>query len=479
MAPVETPRDVFDSGPLFRLLGTFLGSRPECVEDEHIDRLIALVDAAEPMPALAVGKALAAAWETAPDAVLGTFSAMPFATRTIDQFHAATLPNGTAVTVRIIRPAAQELVAEARRQSAALSAAIAAYCLPRQGTNESVRADFLAWLTAECDAEATAADAAALVRELSTAQAAVARSEGGRVATAWTGAASGGGDALALFALDTALLRAAIPEQLTAANIGVGVDGKPVWLSAAGARAMTLRDARAVRDLWAALHVDDEAMALRALRRSRSDAEADWNRFEQLSLAAIRRHVAFPADDVSPDRAIHRVDRILLGILRAARATGVTMPPAVVRAHRLLIVAYRQAHLERPQAQPERIGRERLAQFDQEDRLGGISSDDLGKLGVELLGLLRETPARLNQIAADLVDGNLVVSVVSEESPRTSAAWTRRVRLFATALASVGLAVLFAQSAAVTAAGLPLQPILGLALVGLWVGLAVQWLRLK
>lgn len=155
------------------------------------------------------------------------------------------------------------------------------------------------------------------------------------------------------------------------------------------------------------------------------------------------------------------------------------MPPAVVRAHRLLIVAYRQAHLERPQAQPERIGRERLAQFDQEDRLGGISSDDLGKLGVELLGLLRETPARLNQIAADLVDGNLVVSVVSEELPRTSAAWTRRVRLFATALASVGLAVLFAQSAAVTAAGLPLQPILGLALVGLWVGLAVQWLRLK
>jgi predicted unusual protein kinase regulating ubiquinone biosynthesis (AarF/ABC1/UbiB family) len=473
---IEESGDLRVSGPLFQLLAMFLGSRPDCVDDDQIDALLALGDGAEPMHAVNVRAALTSAWHAAPDTILGRFTSRPFASRTIDQFHAAILPDGTDVTIRVIRPDAEKLLAEAPRQSAALFSAISKYSR-RQPADESLPADFLDWLSAECDASATQASRDQTLRELSTRHVTVVRSVPGGVATS---VASGGGDVFTLFALDAALLRSAMPTSLTIANLGVAADGKCAWLSASGALEMTLSEARGVRDLWVALHSDDEAKAIRALRRSCNIADkTDTNRFEQLCLAAIRRHVAFPPDDVPADRGIHRVDRILIDILRASRLTGATLPPAAVRAHRLLIVAYRLARLQQPLAEPEQIGRQRLAQFGLEEAFGGASPEDLGRISIELLELLRVTPRRVNQIADDLVDGNLVISAISEESPRTAAAWTRRTRLLSITLASVGLAIVFVQSTESIVFGLSLRPILGMALAAIWLVASVQWLRLK
>jgi hypothetical protein len=277
-------------------------------------------------------------------------------------------------------------------------------------------------------------------------------------------------------------VRCSTQDMPTAANIGVGADGKAEWIGRGPYRPLSAIERQDVRALWAGLHAHDEGEVLRAVRRSLKDA--DTRAFEQLErsiLSAMRRNVATSgsAGKIPGRREAHGVDDVLLGILRAVRRSGLSMAPGPLRAHRMFVAGYRIARWADAASNPEDAGRERLTQLDVRDALATLEPDQLRKIAVDLLLLLRHAPERLNQIAADLADGSLGITLTLDETSKAAEAWNRRVRILATAIASLGPFFLLGHVGTARMWGIPLYVGLGLVLVLLYGFMLLQWRNLK
>lgn len=479
-------------GPLLMKLGHFLGTRPDLVDDAYIDALVALPDSAVvPLPWETVRGLLTEAWGVSPEEKLGSIVAEPHAARILDQLHAATLADGTPASVRIIRPDARELAGQIATQRRALQEIVRLCCPTDRSAVAGVIASFGTWLADQMnlDAErrhrggATSGDRGAepaVVPALCTPDILVTadepRSPLGEVAKAGRGAA----DAVVRLAFRQVFDRCASQDAPIAANVAVERGRRAEWICRGPYRPLTAIEQQQVRALWSALHAHDEMRVLRAVRRSLQVAEKPAvERLELLVLSVLRRNVAArPEHKTAVTRESHGADDVLLGILRALRQTGLTMADGPLSAHRLLVVTYRIARLATSETEPDDVGRRCLARLDLRDALGTLDRDQIGKVAADLLLLLRDAPERLNQIAADLADGSLGITLILDESSKAAAAWNRRVRLIAAAIASLGPFFLLGQIGTAELWGIPLYVGLGLALVALYGWALVQWRNL-
>ena len=108
--PVQLRRALEDLGPTFMKLGQVLSTRPDLVPPEYESELARLQDAA---PTVASGEIVAAV-EAATGRTLregfARFELVPMAAASIGQVHAATLPDGSDVIVKVRRPHVMEHV---------------------------------------------------------------------------------------------------------------------------------------------------------------------------------------------------------------------------------------------------------------------------------------------------------------------------------------------------------------------------------
>jgi ubiquinone biosynthesis protein len=99
-----------DLGPTFIKLGQLLSTRGDLLRPEFRLELAKLQDDAPHLPADVVREVIRSELGDEPESVFAAFELAPLAAASIGQAHAATMPDGTEVVVKIRRPEAMEQV---------------------------------------------------------------------------------------------------------------------------------------------------------------------------------------------------------------------------------------------------------------------------------------------------------------------------------------------------------------------------------
>jgi ubiquinone biosynthesis protein len=99
-------------GPTFVKLGQIASTRPDLLPHDYVVELVKLQDAAPPVPGEIISQLVREELGSGPDEAFAEFDLAPLASASIGQAHAARLPNGTNVVVKVRRPDAVETVTE-------------------------------------------------------------------------------------------------------------------------------------------------------------------------------------------------------------------------------------------------------------------------------------------------------------------------------------------------------------------------------
>lgn len=99
-------------GTTFIKLGQILSTRADLLPPDYLTELARLQDSASPVPFAAIQETLVAELGQPIESVFADFDPEPLASASIGQAHAATLPDGTEVVVKIRRPGVVEQVNE-------------------------------------------------------------------------------------------------------------------------------------------------------------------------------------------------------------------------------------------------------------------------------------------------------------------------------------------------------------------------------
>ncbi|MBI3043276.1 MAG: ubiquinone biosynthesis regulatory protein kinase UbiB [Betaproteobacteria bacterium] len=98
-------------GPIFVKFGQVLSTRRDLLPPDIADELAKLQDNVPPFPAEAVVAILGRAFGRPLDSVFGAFEREPVASASVAQVHLASLPDGTEVAVKVLRPGIATVIA--------------------------------------------------------------------------------------------------------------------------------------------------------------------------------------------------------------------------------------------------------------------------------------------------------------------------------------------------------------------------------
>jgi len=110
--PVHLRLALEELGTTFIKLGQILSTRADLLPPEYLAELTKLQDSAPPVPFEAIRETLVSELGQPIENVFAEFDTQPLAAASIGQAHAATLPDGTEVVVKIRRPGVVETVNE-------------------------------------------------------------------------------------------------------------------------------------------------------------------------------------------------------------------------------------------------------------------------------------------------------------------------------------------------------------------------------
>lgn len=97
-------------GPIFVKFGQSLSTRPDLIPEDLMVELVKLQDQVPSFSSEQVAALLLEAYGKPPEAVFKSFSITPLASASVAQVHAAILPTGESVVVKIIRPGIEKQI---------------------------------------------------------------------------------------------------------------------------------------------------------------------------------------------------------------------------------------------------------------------------------------------------------------------------------------------------------------------------------
>jgi ubiquinone biosynthesis protein len=97
-------------GPLFVKFGQILSTRRDLLPDDIAEEFARLQDSVAPFPGAVARALIEQAYGQPLDAVFAAFDEAPLASASIAQVHAATLPDGRAVIVKVVRPGIRKVI---------------------------------------------------------------------------------------------------------------------------------------------------------------------------------------------------------------------------------------------------------------------------------------------------------------------------------------------------------------------------------
>ncbi|MDR0285997.1 MAG: hypothetical protein LBI33_14080 [Propionibacteriaceae bacterium] len=152
-------------GGLIVKLGQFMSVRIDLLPKEYIDELSQLQDSLPPVPTPRIIATIEAELSHPLRRLYGSFDPTPLAAASLGQVHRATLPDGTAVAVKVLRPGIEQLVTTDLRSLRAVLRLVNRWLHIDKYTDLSVLdADFTATFTNELDYQLEGRNAEAFQR---------------------------------------------------------------------------------------------------------------------------------------------------------------------------------------------------------------------------------------------------------------------------------------------------------------------------
>lgn len=108
--PEAFVRTLIKLGPAFVKLGQVLSTRPDILPPPYVDALSILQENAPEVPIEDIRATIQQEFGRAADELFATFDPSPVAAASLSQVHRATLPDGTAVAVKVRRPDVERLI---------------------------------------------------------------------------------------------------------------------------------------------------------------------------------------------------------------------------------------------------------------------------------------------------------------------------------------------------------------------------------
>lgn len=500
-------------GPTFVKLGQFLALRPDILPQEYCAALLDLYDDVPPFPWEEARDILERELGAPPETVFAAIDPTPFASASLAQVHAARLPDGTEVAVKVQRPHLRERLARDLRKARLIARVWQAAGPALPVPPREIVAELREWLMQEVDFTRELANVTRMHRlmarspseraprpfpEFSTARVLTTERLPGIRAT----------EVLNPLRSDPTTIQARLAEadidpDAFAANLIRSVlhqifrfeffhaDVHPGNLLMLPGNVVGFVDFGLCDELdetvrqqqfryLLALYTHDVEQMYRALAEILVPGDAtDLDAFRADFLA----HSHTWLEAVRPrDRSASTTSPIAKGLIEAmrlARRHDLKLPARILSMYRTLLGAETVANRLSDRADLRRLGRRFFRETRRDEVLKMLEPARLESYVISSATLARDAPGQLRQILSDLADDRFTVRVVASESARTRRAANRRARLVATAVVAVSLALLLSIPALPSVAGISLSWILAIALGCIYVSIVVQWRRLR
>ncbi|GAA1882505.1 ABC1 kinase family protein [Asanoa iriomotensis] len=423
-------RDALDeAGVTFVKLGQLLSTRRDLLPAEIADELTALQDRATPVPWDEVAAVLAADLGRPVGEAFAEFDHQPLAAASVAQVHAARLPDGTAVVVKVRRPGIaavverdvdillrlagtiEERTAWGRPLGLRALAAGFAEAL-REELDFTVERDNLQAMAAALAASPDrGVRVPAAYAELSSERVLVMERVPGTPLGSATAVLDGLGDerrgelagGLVDTMLDQVLVHGIFHVDLHPGNVLVADDGRLGVLDLGSVGRLDAATRAGIGQLLGALGRGDSVAASDALLQIVDRPDEVDERDLQRAIGAMIVRYAAPGGTASA--------AAVAALLRTFTSYGLGVPPAVAAVFRAFATLEGTLALVRPGfdlvAHARSSGSRRVAEAFSPARLRGSLEDEL----VELLPVLRRLPRRIDRIGDALEHGRLRVNV--------------------------------------------------------------------
>jgi predicted unusual protein kinase regulating ubiquinone biosynthesis (AarF/ABC1/UbiB family) len=201
----------------------------------------------------------------------------------------------------------------------------------------------------------------------------------------------------------------------------------------------------------------------------RRDFFAETNRW-------LAQMEATPANAGSRSPTAH----YMVTLMQLARAHDMKPPTPVLSMYRTLLTSESVAFHLRAEVNLRDVGREFFQDLHLERFISSFHPNRVISWLMQLNELTREGPGHIHQLLSDLSEGRFVLSVQSRESEESRRHSNKRARLIALAILSMTLALLLTVSANQPGAiGSVVNPVLWILLLGVFIGIAIIWIRLR
>lgn len=505
-------------GPTFIKIGQFLALRPDLIPQEYCDELLGLVDQVPPFPWDQALQILQEDLADDPKTLFALINPRPVAAGSLAQTHAARLHDGTEVAIKVQRPNIRERVARDLTRANLIARVLAVSGVRLVISPRELLEELSGWLMQELDFKRELANLTRLYQAASDSRAEripkpFPEKSGSRVLTAeflrgvpvseiMAARRSGRPEELERvqrlnvdwdeFAAN--LMEATLGQifrykffhadlhpgnllLLTGNTIGYvdfGLcDELDDTVRRSQLRYFTAVYNRNVEEMFRALTellIPGERADLEGLRMDFLKETSGW--LSRSRTSVVERSKRKPGER-SP------VAQWLTGVMRAARTHGFQAPPRILSMYRALLSAESIANELAPGVNLRPVGQNFFASLAVEEVVQSLQPVRLQGLLLNILSLWRDSPGQIRQILTEFTEGRFLMKVEAAESSRVSRARDRRTKLLATAILSVGVALLAGQTPAQPWHRAPIREILYGVVFLLYVLAFIQWRRLR
>ncbi|MGH7485728.1 MAG: AarF/UbiB family protein [bacterium] len=233
-------------------------------------------------------------------------------------------------------------------------------------------------------------------------------------------------------------------------------------------------------DFLRAIYGDDVNGMYRAVSQiliegPRTNMEA----FRRDFFSETSRFVAEKSDSTEANEGRSPTADYMVAVVRLARAHDMRLPASVLSLYRTLLASESVAHQLRSEADLGSVGRGFFRGLQIEKTLATFEPDSVFAWLMQLNDLVRSGPGNLQQVLSDISEGRFVLPVRSLESEQGRRTGNQRARMISLAVISVALSMLLSSRGDLSVAGLPLAPLLWVALALDLAAIAFFWRRLE
>ncbi len=501
-------------GPTFIKIGQFLALRPDLVPQEYCDELMHLLDQVPPFQWAQARAILREELGQEPEEIFAYINPRPIAAGSLAQAHFARLKNGEPVAVKIQRPDIRARVDRDLRRARLIAQLLQVSNVGLFASPREIVQEVSSWMMEELDFKRELANMSRLYRLTAGSPYEVVPKpypdlSSSRVLTA------------------EYLRGVPVSEILVSINSGLRAETERVdrlgidWdYFAANLVRATLRQMFDYQFFHADLHpgnllvlpgegigyVDfglcdslDETVRKEQLRYMaaiyNNDIEQMFRTMTDLLIPSDATDVeAFRKDFMAETRTMFvrrqeseqgegaersPVAQWLIGIMRAARQHGYSIPTRILSMYRALLTAETVATRLSTRVNLRSVGREFFEELAVNDALRSLDPNSWRPVLLSVLSLWRDAPGQVQQLLSEMSEGSFTLRVNVTEAPKVNRARNRRARLLATTILSVGVALLLVRPQPPTPLGISLTWLLAAALALLYLLTYIQWRRLR